>query len=467
MAADRQEGELFNPVIVWKNQARDVHPPLYYLLVHLICSLSGGRVSRWQAGVVNILCLLLTLYFLRRTADHLGYPPLQSDLLSLFFILSPGILSLSALFRMYCMAMCVTSATVCVFVRRACGKTQEKMFLRELILCSVAGALTHYYFLIFLTWICLLYLVPFLLRGDWRFIRRFVITMGKAAVIAIALFPFMIYHIFGGYRGKQSFANALHAGMKGLQGYYLILAQDLGGGPVIFTVLVITGLLLFAMKALKRKRAISVMSYQFQGLTWTWTLFAGTVILYYFTIGRVAVSVSSRYLCLCYPTVILLEFEILKTFCDRILPMSEAWKTLALTTLLLIILFFGSHDYLYEWLYRGNEAQLDAALGQETYTDCVYITDCINSGDGWEINGNALSLDRLASVTFFEDPDAIGKMPELAEKDRLLLYVSLQDGKADEETKEQVIRTVIKHCPKLSQSEFVMNEGYASAYILY
>ncbi len=35
-----KNGEGFNYVNVWQNQANDVHPPLYYLFIPTICSLS-------------------------------------------------------------------------------------------------------------------------------------------------------------------------------------------------------------------------------------------------------------------------------------------------------------------------------------------------------------------------------------------------------------------------------------------
>lgn len=56
-----QEGERFNFANVWKNQANDVHPPLYYVVIHLICSLLPGMFTKWQAGFVNILFALLAL----------------------------------------------------------------------------------------------------------------------------------------------------------------------------------------------------------------------------------------------------------------------------------------------------------------------------------------------------------------------------------------------------------------------
>ena len=41
----RDAAEAFNFVNVWKNQTKDVHPPFYYVLLHVICSYGAGRFS--------------------------------------------------------------------------------------------------------------------------------------------------------------------------------------------------------------------------------------------------------------------------------------------------------------------------------------------------------------------------------------------------------------------------------------
>lgn len=60
------ESERFNYANVWENQANDVHPPLYYALLHTLCSIFPGSIRIWYAGTINIVFALLTLYILRK-----------------------------------------------------------------------------------------------------------------------------------------------------------------------------------------------------------------------------------------------------------------------------------------------------------------------------------------------------------------------------------------------------------------
>ena len=61
-----QPGHQFDYRNVWKNQEADVHPPLYYALVHTISSFFPGRYSVWFAGSVNVVfgvLLILCVFF--------------------------------------------------------------------------------------------------------------------------------------------------------------------------------------------------------------------------------------------------------------------------------------------------------------------------------------------------------------------------------------------------------------------
>ena len=49
------EGEAFSYDSVIYNQANDVHPPFYYILLHTICSFFVGTYSKWFGLVLNLV----------------------------------------------------------------------------------------------------------------------------------------------------------------------------------------------------------------------------------------------------------------------------------------------------------------------------------------------------------------------------------------------------------------------------
>ena len=57
-----QNGQRFDYVNVWRNQTNDVHPPLYYALIHTICSVFPNKFSKWFAAGINVICSADTIY---------------------------------------------------------------------------------------------------------------------------------------------------------------------------------------------------------------------------------------------------------------------------------------------------------------------------------------------------------------------------------------------------------------------
>ena len=51
----------FNYASVYYNQTQDVHPPLFYFLLHTVCSLFPGSFTKWTGLGMNLVLLGGTL----------------------------------------------------------------------------------------------------------------------------------------------------------------------------------------------------------------------------------------------------------------------------------------------------------------------------------------------------------------------------------------------------------------------
>jgi len=60
------EDEIFNYISPYYNQTRDVHPPLFYFLVHLVSSFALGSFSKYIIFSINLVFMLLTCLILRK-----------------------------------------------------------------------------------------------------------------------------------------------------------------------------------------------------------------------------------------------------------------------------------------------------------------------------------------------------------------------------------------------------------------
>ena len=113
-----EDGESFDYINVWKNQAADVHPPLYYAILHTICSVFCGEFSIWYAGSINIFFSLTALYMIRKIILLISKDVKLMNLVSLAFVFTSGILHSVSFLRMYSMAMFWVTWITYIFLKR-------------------------------------------------------------------------------------------------------------------------------------------------------------------------------------------------------------------------------------------------------------------------------------------------------------------------------------------------------------
>ncbi len=99
LSIEGEEWKDWSPV--WENQARDNHPPLYYLLLRAAASLAGGAYTKWSGLLLNLLtasCSGLLLYQLGVAFSGSRPAGCLACLLGTFSYLS---LDMSLFIRMY------------------------------------------------------------------------------------------------------------------------------------------------------------------------------------------------------------------------------------------------------------------------------------------------------------------------------------------------------------------------------
>ena len=95
-------GSGFNFSLVKEVQSWDVHPPVYYFVLHFVCSLTSGIFSGWQGLAINLVCLAISIILMKRLGTIiLPDNPLLVDLTILTWGLSPALLSGVVFIRMY------------------------------------------------------------------------------------------------------------------------------------------------------------------------------------------------------------------------------------------------------------------------------------------------------------------------------------------------------------------------------
>ena len=210
--------ERFNIKMVVENQAMDTHPPFYYLLLNLVCSVFKGQYSRWFGIGLNIFFLLfveLGLYFLLQYFINNRQIALISSAIFCCSFLS---VNMTLFIRMYVLVMALTlfqswyHLKLYDKVMSVNGYSIKKYWKNYVLLAAltIAGSLTHYYFLICQCLIAAEFILALWLHKKYKDIYRYISVMAVSAVLYIAMYPAAINHLFLKYRGR----DAVHKFLK-------------------------------------------------------------------------------------------------------------------------------------------------------------------------------------------------------------------------------------------------------------
>lgn len=435
---------------VWENQSMDVHPPLYYMILHTICSLFPGSISVWFAGLINIFFAIGTLFFLRKTVMVLTGNKLLQRLISVAFICSAGMLLAVTFLRMYILAMFWVTALTYLIIKQIGEKNTLKTYL--LFLCvTTGGALTHYYCIVYTVFISVSYGCYLLYNKYWKDIGLFCLTQGVSAIVSIGIFPAMIGHILSSGRGTESVNNlvdsSMSIGLKRLKVFFDIVDAQLFGGIFIY---IFFSVLLLVLVCGKWKTFQNLfLEDKVEIIRYVCILIP--VILYFLLVSRIAVFVTDRYM---YPIYAVLFALVL---CGSSVWIQRIAKQQAIYVCVLLMVVMNVNSWKnanWEYLYQNSQPLLEAA---STYSDvdCLYVYE-----KPWEINSSYYEVSKYHSVTFLtqEELDSLSSL-DISGNYHLIVTVTSED--------EEVLERILNICPSLNTYDYIGGYAYTNTYYLY
>ena len=440
--------ERFQYDAVWQNQSDDVHPPMYYAILHTICSFFPGAFSIWFAALINILFALGVLFFIRKLILLLTQDEWTKKLVSIVFICSTGILSAVTFMRMYIMTMFWAVTLTYVVIKQIGLKNNFKNFFL-IFICTAGGALTHYYCIIYAVFLSFFYACYLIFDKRWKETGFFCLTQGVAAAVSIAVFSSIFTHIFHSDRGMEAFDNV---GTNNLSDrrtgqFWHIIDMDLFGGLLtyivgVFVILFIVNECWRLYKTLSREDRNTVIRY---------LCIICPTLLYFLLISRIAGYVTNRYMYPIYGVLFAVTACGISAWCRWI--MKTQYKYL-LALILVIITVNGWKSDIWTYLFQSSEPLLEAAA-EHPGTDCVYVYDT-----KWKINPSYKEVSCYNSVTFYKPSD----LDMLGTSDLSTRYELIVTAMSDS---EGILDRIMELCPALNAYEYLGSYGYTDTYYLY
>ena len=248
-----QDGTRFKYDSVYYNQEKDVHPPLYYFLIHTIASLLPGTFSKWVGIGLNILFFAISIVLVYCICLQITKRRWLSMLPCIFWGFSAGAISSVVFIRMYAMLTCLTLLITWLTFRLLDSDNISLKQMAALSTVALIGFLTQYYFVVYLFFLFVGTALFLFLQKRFRDFWKYTGSLALGGVLGILFFPASLSHIFFGYRGKENQSNLLLLGnwKSRIRSYVTIVNDSLFGSFLKAFVLLFIGLLLLAgIKAL-------------------------------------------------------------------------------------------------------------------------------------------------------------------------------------------------------------------------
>ena len=445
----------FDYVNVWDNQKKDVHPPLYYVILHTICSFFPEVYSVWFAGVINIIFALLTLFMLRKIVRLMCDDNNILNIVSISFIFSAGVLSAVSFLRMYILAMFIV--TWITFLVIDSVQEFERRKLLQIFVVSILGALTHYYCIVYVFFLSLLLGIHFICKKKWKDLITFISIMVCAGLSAISIFPAMLNHVFSGYRGTESIDNLSNHSWseywERLKSFFTLIDKQIFGEMIGIIIVLCVFIELFVFVVNTEERGIFE-NYKIKkdNSLIKWILLVVPSILYFLLVSKSAVYVADRYLfpiyAICLISIVLVIYKVSKgvikkdklylflIFCCAIIT-ANSWRGTS-----------------WNYLYTSSQQLTDKAK-EYASLDCLFVYDT-----SWKVQPSFYEVRNYNSVTFVP-PNNLDIIKNLDCISQTELIVSIIGDS------ENIVKKIMEVCPMLTKYEKLGNLHYATTYRLY
>ncbi len=190
---------------VYYNQVHDYHPPLYYFVLHTICSFFPGKFSPWYSFSINIVSFIGTIIYLYLLMKEISNSDKISLLGCMFYGFSLGAFNTFEFIRIYAPATMIS--TMYLYYHAKLYHTEKmKKNMVILFIITLAGCLTHHFFIPFAGCVSVCFCVYYLIKKKIKKLLIYSTVMLSSVAASLVIFPATIDHMFSGRTDDTKFS---------------------------------------------------------------------------------------------------------------------------------------------------------------------------------------------------------------------------------------------------------------------
>ncbi|MCH5248461.1 MAG: hypothetical protein J1E98_00945 [Lachnospiraceae bacterium] len=435
---------------VWENQANNVHPPLYYLIFHIFTLVTHHFLALKTGILLNIFFHVINIALVRLIIKELLHNECYALFGALLYAFTPVILGNVLFIRMYMLMSTYVLGLTLLFIR-GLNKSDKKSFYIKLGLISVFGTLTHYYFLIYLFYCCVIWGINILIKRRWKELVVFVGTMTVAGIACVAVFPAILKQLFTGAAGERTIKNLFSSAFLGNIGKFSNAIDNVYGG--FLPAIIITFILLLVFRYViwkgSEKKSENIAK---------WMILIIPCILYFLTITWLAIMAAARYISPIYPICIILLMGLFDSLASY---MTTNDKAKCIAGLILISILLNSSWKTYTWteLYLEAEDCVKTARKYGVNNECIYVLNV-----SWHSFPTYQEFIQYQNMTFIRDNNLDLLFNEnYTGYDHVVMYF---DTYVDDEEVDRILTEMVNANPGLNGYEKLHEYMYNTAYYL-
>lgn len=414
----------FNFGSVFWNQSFDVHPPLYYMLLNVICSCfhNNGDFSKWHALTINLLFFLLTLLLVYYIMYNISKGNHGFSLLTMtvYGIIGGGAV---AFLRMYMMLTFFSLLYTALILPLFENENKTRCWLLGITI--ILGSLTHHYFLVYLGISGFLLILYLIFKHQKNFLLKFTLVSAISILISVIIFPFTVIHMFFSEHGaidifyKLSTMDGVNTYLSYISEYFNFINKAIFGAEGYIPFIIFILMVCYAYYKNKKSQKIFLVD--------KIGFFMLTVALYVVFVAITTKYQDERYIFNVYPVIVVCFMYFLNSIYSYI-------KLKSIFIIILIIIFADNltqnvSKYLYpDALSRYNIIEAHKNM------PCIFVYDEKNHSFSQKIGSLALinEFSMFPNVEFVKYQDLNATLANLKENSAVIYFCSDNNEKAVE-----------------------------------
>ena len=359
----------FNFASVYFNVKDDNHPPVHFMLLHLMSSIFKGDMSPMLGCAINLVAVLGVLWLIGLIGDKVFLSKYSTYAAMLLYGLSVGAVATTIWIRMYALLTLFTVWNLYFHIRNF-GEPEnddESVITRVklpknkgIFIMTILSFWTQYFGLFFVFPIAVVTIFVLAKRKEIKRMWAYIRTMVLAGVVGVCVYPFAIGDVLYSSRGTEALStwgNGLADYANRIGEFLKVLATNVAGDFEIFLVLILIPVIILF---LKKKICFKT----------KWLFVLIPTVVYFLLASKMSPFYVDRYIMAIFPMAAILIIGLW----NALLGDNQKWRMATIygaifVSVLSIYGMKGEHTY----LYKGYEEQVWVA---ETYSEyplvCYY-----------------------------------------------------------------------------------------------